>query len=223
MWVIVIISLLSLYPTGISFARCSDTLQQGSRGECVKAVQRAVGTTADGIFGKNTKAAVMAYQRQRGLEVDGIVGRNTWAAIYGTSGTSSGGTKPSSLGCGCSYDYASKCSGGPTPGATKLAAYLKRNYGSRQEIYECRPVRGGKNLSLHGEGRAIDHYVERSRGESIFQHLISIACKNGIQEVIFNRKIWTQSNGLQAYHGVNPHTNHVHVGLNKCGAKNFSL
>lgn len=56
-------------------------LRVGSRGEAVKAVQRAVGVTADGIFGPKTQAAVKAFQSSRGLVADGIVGPLTWAAI----------------------------------------------------------------------------------------------------------------------------------------------
>lgn len=41
-------------------------------------VQGKVGVTADGKFGKNTKAAVIAYQKKNGLKADGIVGYNTW-------------------------------------------------------------------------------------------------------------------------------------------------
>ena len=34
--------------------------------------------TTDGIFGENTKNAVIVFQRNRGLTQDGIVGKNTW-------------------------------------------------------------------------------------------------------------------------------------------------
>ena len=35
----------------------------------------------DGIFGPNTKDAVIAFQNYAGLTPDGIVGANTWAAL----------------------------------------------------------------------------------------------------------------------------------------------
>lgn len=35
----------------------------------------------DGIFGNNTKNAVIRYQRQKGLTADGIVGCNTWSSL----------------------------------------------------------------------------------------------------------------------------------------------
>ena len=57
------------------------TLKQGSRGADVKLLQSKLGITADGIFGKQTKAAVIAYQESHLLIADGIVGVKTWAAL----------------------------------------------------------------------------------------------------------------------------------------------
>lgn len=37
----------------------------------------------DGIFGQNTKAAVMAYQKAKGLTIDGKAGKNTITALGG--------------------------------------------------------------------------------------------------------------------------------------------
>lgn len=56
-------------------------LKIGSRGQEVKELQRALGLIDDGIFGKNTHAAVEAYQKENNLLVDGIVGRQTLASI----------------------------------------------------------------------------------------------------------------------------------------------
>lgn len=56
-------------------------VRKGDRGVEVKTVQANVGVFVDGIFGKDTEAAVKKFQRQKGLEVDGIVGTNTWRAI----------------------------------------------------------------------------------------------------------------------------------------------
>jgi peptidoglycan hydrolase-like protein with peptidoglycan-binding domain len=48
-----------------------------------KIVQKAVGVTADGLFGNDTKKAVIAYQKKKGLTADGVVGLNTWKKILG--------------------------------------------------------------------------------------------------------------------------------------------
>jgi peptidoglycan hydrolase-like protein with peptidoglycan-binding domain len=57
--------------------------------DVTRAVQRALGLAADGVFGPQTRAAVVAYQRSHALTVDGIVGPQTLGAL-GVSGSSAG-------------------------------------------------------------------------------------------------------------------------------------
>lgn len=59
------------------------TLKQGARGNITKLLQQKLGVSADGIFGPNTKNAVINYQRNHGLIPDGIVGTNTWKSLLG--------------------------------------------------------------------------------------------------------------------------------------------
>lgn len=66
-------------------------LSVGSAGSAVVKLQNKlyeIGYTSvgssDGIFGENTRNAVIAFQHDRGLVEDGIVGNNTWNAIFGT-------------------------------------------------------------------------------------------------------------------------------------------
>jgi len=56
-------------------------LRRGDRGPDVMALQRALGVTADGVFGPRTLAAVKRFQREHGLLVDGQVGPHTRAAM----------------------------------------------------------------------------------------------------------------------------------------------
>src|SRR4051794_37483117 len=50
-------------------------------GTGVKALQSALGISADGTFGRETAHAVRAFQRQHGLKADGAVGPATWSAL----------------------------------------------------------------------------------------------------------------------------------------------
>ena len=69
--------------------------QQGSRGNEVRQIQKKLKNWGyyegqiDGIFGSETKKAVIAFQKKNGLTADGIAGKNTLAAmgIYGADDT----------------------------------------------------------------------------------------------------------------------------------------
>lgn len=52
------------------------------RGNDVRAVQRKVGTSVDGIYGERTRRAVRSYQRRNDLLVDGIVGPASWKKMF---------------------------------------------------------------------------------------------------------------------------------------------
>ena len=54
---------------------------KGSKGEEVKVLQKALGITADGIFGAGTESVVKNFQQENGLDYDGIVGRRTWEKL----------------------------------------------------------------------------------------------------------------------------------------------
>lgn len=59
----------------------SSYLRIGSTGATVESLQKAVGVTVDGQFGKLTEAAVEKYQTAHNLAADGIVGPKTLAAL----------------------------------------------------------------------------------------------------------------------------------------------
>src|SRR5215217_8156631 len=56
-------------------------LKKGVRGPAVEKVQRWLNQPADGIFGRETRAAVKRFQRRQGLAADGVVGPATQAAV----------------------------------------------------------------------------------------------------------------------------------------------
>ncbi|HEX8647503.1 MAG TPA: N-acetylmuramoyl-L-alanine amidase [Thermoleophilaceae bacterium] len=131
------------------------------------------------------------------------------------------------------------CARGPQPGTIRLRDEFRRRYvGRSMGIFNCRPVRGGTTLSLHGEGRALDwglnanDETERAAADAIVAELLAtdadgnthaLARRMGIQEIIWNRQIWSAGSraaqGLRPYGGTNPHTDHIHVGQNHDGAQ----
>ena len=84
----------------------------GSQGSDVTELQKLLNQNGgynlaeDGIYGKNTDAAVRDWQKKSGLAVDGIVGKNTWGSLTGfkptenapisTMGASPGTAQPAS-------------------------------------------------------------------------------------------------------------------------------
>ncbi|MDQ2958784.1 MAG: peptidoglycan-binding protein [Actinomycetota bacterium] len=63
-------------------ALCSTTLQEGSSGSCVTALQQRLNQlgatlTVDGSFGPATKNAVLAFQGRSSIGFDGVVGPTT--------------------------------------------------------------------------------------------------------------------------------------------------
>ena len=56
-------------------------IKVGSKGDGVKSLQRLLGIKDDGIFGPQTKNALIAFQKKNGLKGDGVVGPKTFAAL----------------------------------------------------------------------------------------------------------------------------------------------
>ena len=63
------------------------TLKLGSKGEHVLCWQKFLNLSGfycgleDGVFGRNTRLAVIDYQKSHGLTPDGIIGPKTWNSI----------------------------------------------------------------------------------------------------------------------------------------------
>lgn len=56
-------------------------IKKGSKGAAVKELQKALGITADGIFGAHTEEVLKAFQEKEGLVPDGIAGPATFGAL----------------------------------------------------------------------------------------------------------------------------------------------
>lgn len=71
-------------PTPVAY----ETLRNGSRGENVLKMQQRLSdlgysiSKLDGVFGRNTLAAVQAFQKDHGLKVDGVAGPKTLTVLY---------------------------------------------------------------------------------------------------------------------------------------------
>ncbi len=57
------------------------TVRKGDRGPAVKAVQRRLRLTADGVFGPITHRSVKRFQKRKRLQADGVVGPLTRRAL----------------------------------------------------------------------------------------------------------------------------------------------
>ncbi len=80
---------------GIGTVPPGSVLRQGSTGQDVITLQYLLdviseyypdvpGPSQDGIFGSQTRQAVLAFQQAMGLDADGIVGPKTWQTLYDT-------------------------------------------------------------------------------------------------------------------------------------------
>jgi hypothetical protein len=100
-------------------------------------------------------------------------------------------------------------------------------------IYVCRNVAGTSAKSAHAEGRALDIGVnahnpaEKAVGDGLFAALIRAAAQSGIDNVIWNKQIWSQAKGGPRPWGgtyangapKNPHTDHIHVEWTQPGSQ----
>ena len=124
-------------------------VRQGARGEIVKQIQRKVGTTADGVFGPQTTAAVKRWQKSNNLTADGVVGPQTGSRM-GLTGSSSGG---SGGGGGSTTPKPSN------PGTSGVAATAARHLGA--------PYRMGGTTPSGWDCSGFTSYVFRQHGKSL--------------------------------------------------------
>ena len=102
-FVALVLAVITLAALLVVYGVCANAavVKTGSRGQIVKTIQTKLkrwgyyNGSVDGIFGAQTKKAVMYFQRKNGLSADGIVGSATAKALgisLGGNATSSGTT-----------------------------------------------------------------------------------------------------------------------------------
>ncbi|MGI8593118.1 MAG: peptidoglycan DD-metalloendopeptidase family protein [Solirubrobacteraceae bacterium] len=67
---------------GPAAPRAPELLERGDTGSAVEEAQRALGVTADGVFGPITEAAVKRFQGHEGLPRTGRVDPTTWMKLF---------------------------------------------------------------------------------------------------------------------------------------------
>lgn len=121
---------------------------------------------------------------------------------------------------------------GEQPLPSTLAKRLKVNFPqiTQTGIYNDRNVAGTSKKSSHAEGRALDIHLnvlvhdQKILGDQLFKVLIRKASVMGIDNVIWNREIWSQARGgPRKYEGKNSHTDHIHVEFTRDGSQNINL
>lgn len=126
-----------------------------------------------------------------------------------------------------SWSGGRNCSGTYLAGVRTLASRLKAQFPqiSQTQGYNCRQVRGGSTMSMHGTGRAVDIFFPLSRkaadntkGDPVANWLVTNSEKIGVQYVIWDRTEWKVGAGASSYGGKHPHHDHIHLELNIAGA-----
>ena len=113
---------------------------------------------------------------------------------------------------------------GPQPAPRALWNLVHANFPQTRfdGIYNPRNIAGTNIPSLHAEGRALDIGlkvtvpIEKTIGDGLFEMFVDLAGQMGIQEVIWNRQIWsTRRPVVHHYTGHDPHTGHIHAGFTR--------
>jgi peptidoglycan hydrolase-like protein with peptidoglycan-binding domain len=109
-------------------APVQQTLQSGSSGSAVKALQSALGLKPTGRFTPAVTRAVKAFQRKNGLTVDGIVGPQTAAALGLASGPARAASTATSGAASSTLERIAQCESGGDPTAVSADGQYRGKY-----------------------------------------------------------------------------------------------
>lgn len=122
------------------------------------------------------------------------------------------------------YDKATAATDGPQPGAMALYRALvnSTSWGAEtkgQGVYNNRPVRNGRSLSVHAEGRALDIKVpiSSSTGDRLYKTMINFSDELGIQQILWDGHGWRCDRGeFKTSKGVTKlHRDHLHIEMKR--------
>jgi transglycosylase-like protein/putative peptidoglycan binding protein len=120
---------------GLSALVCAGAPAQGTtsskapaatRSAGVRALQRALGVPADGVYGPVTRRAVRRFQRAHGLVVDGIAGPRTRAALGLGAVAATGGA--AAVGASTTLQRIAQCESGGNPTALSAGGTYRGKY-----------------------------------------------------------------------------------------------
>lgn len=131
--------------------------------------------------------------------------------------------------------HAPPCSGGMQPGTQALALWIQqpgqpwtvRILSPTGNGYNCRTIAGSTRYSLHADGRAYDVGCPVNTNgvgyqttclDPLARWLVEMADPLGIQEIVWNRQVWSPARGWHAYSGSSSHEDHLHFAQNDAGA-----
>jgi hypothetical protein len=136
LWATVLVALLLLSAAAVASAdrggvraRASSdvVVERGDRGQAVRSIQRALGISADGVFGPQTERAVRQFQRRKGLVADGIVGPQTRDAL-GLAPFSGSSVRGRSVGLPRVLQRIAECESGGNPSAVSPGGDYRGKY-----------------------------------------------------------------------------------------------
>ena len=163
---LLVVAALAIASVGTTFAAAEATrsaghgmIDSGDRGATVQAVQRALGITADGVFGPATKRAVKRFQRRRGLTVDGVVGPQTLAALGLRIAPASRRSAPSST-----LQRIAQCESGGNPGAVSPDGRYRGKYQFSRETWRSLGGKGDPARAAEAEQDRLAAKLYRMRG-----------------------------------------------------------
>ena len=134
------------------------------------------------------------------------------------------------------WNGGANCSGGMRSGSHVVSAYVQQHFPGVDHVggYNCRQIRNGTSMSIHGTGRALDIMIpvlpdggaNNAVGDPIANWLVVNAERLGIHLIIWDQASWGPhrdhyNTALYSNPGY-PHKDHLHIELTESAASETS-